>query len=162
VVEEATDPTPIEPEEPVMEGGSLATVGDTVQVGAWSVTVTEFAKNANQVIAANDEYNEKPKHQYMLVSYEAVYSGAERTADVMLDLTWSLTGNNAKVLDPTTSQMTPADSNQEDWITEVRSGGTAEWQVLFDMDPALLDDGILTVEGTDEETWETVYADFGV
>ncbi len=42
--------------------------------------------------------------------------------------------------------------------TEVRTGGTVEWQVPFDADPALVTGGLLTVESWTGTTDE--YVDF--
>jgi hypothetical protein len=57
----------------------------------------------------------------------------------------------------TASQVTPADN--EEWIQTVRAGGTATGQALFDLDPALLDGGLLSVEAYDAE-FDLQFVDF--
>jgi hypothetical protein len=72
-------------------------------------------------------------------------------------LRWSLTGTDAVVLDPA-SVVTPYEDQSKP--TEVRTGGTVEWQVPFDADPALVTGGLLTVAswtGTADE-----YVDFQI
>jgi len=143
-------------EEPETEEQSTATLGDKVNLGDWDVTVTEVALNANQTILNPDFYNEKPKGQYVLVTYDATYHGAARTADVWSDLYWSLTTTDQKIWESAYAT-TPADS--EDWTSEARKGGTVKQQVVFDVNPKLLKGGILSVEGYDED-FDSIYADF--
>lgn len=107
-----------------------------VRVGDWDVKVTRVVRNANDVIAKTNEFNEKTRGQYVLVTYEATYTGGERTADVFADLTWSMTGADAQAHQPG-SQVTPADS--EEWPTTARKNGKVRAQVLFDLAPAKLD-----------------------
>ena len=140
------------------DAGGTASLGDTVEVGDWSVEVTEVARNANSTIANANSFNDRPKGQYVLVTYEATYNGTERTADASWDLTWTLTGNDHKIIE-TDDEVTPADA--EEWPTSVRLGGTVKTQVVFDIDPNMLSDGILSVEAYDAN-YDTVFADFKV
>jgi hypothetical protein len=161
VVEEAADDAVVEAEEAQdaePDAPQTAALGDTVDLDSWDVKVTEVALDADAVVAKANQFNDRPKGVYVLVTYEATYTGAERTADVWSDLTWSFTTTDARVNDPA-YQVTPAD-NQE-WPTEARSGGTVRQQVLFDLPADRLTGGILTVEGYDED-YDTVYADFAV
>jgi len=140
------------------DAGGTASLRDTVEVGDWSVMVTEVARKANATIANANLFNDRPKGQYVLVTYEATYNGTERTADASWDLTWTLTGNDNKVIE-TDEEVTPADA--EEWPTSVRSGGTVTTQVVFDIDPNKLPGGILSVEAYDAN-YDTVFADFKV
>ena len=157
VVEEAesTDDLVVEEAEST---DTTASLGDTVEVGDWSVTVTEVALNADAAIRKANMFNEKPRGQYVLVSYDATYNGAERTADAWMDLTWTLTGNDGKVLDES-SQVTPAEDKSAP--TEARRDGTVSIQAVFDVKPRVLRDSILSVEGYDAD-FNTVYADFAI
>ena len=140
------------------ETPSEASLGDTVVVGDWDVTVTGVGMNANDVIAKANQFNDPAKGQYVLVTYKANYTGAERTSDVMWDLSWSLTGANQKVNEPAIV-VTPADN--QSWPTEARKGGTVKQQVAFDVPPSQLKGGLLTVEGM-TAGFDTVYADFAL
>lgn len=145
----------VEAEEPTDETASL---GDTVEVGDWSVKVTEVVKNADAVLANRDYYNDKPKGQFVLVTYEATYSGPERTADTFADLTWTLTTNDHKVWD-TAYATTPADD--QEWTSEARKGGMVKQQAVFDVNAQTLPQSILSVEGYDTN-FDSVFADFKV
>jgi len=136
--------------------GVTHTLGQPMQIGDWEVRVTKVVKNANTIIAAANQFNDAPKHQYVLVTYDATYTGAERTADAEWDLTWTLTTNQAKILDDV-FEVTPADA--QDLPTEARNGGTVKMQVVFDVKPSVIEGGLLSVEGEDANL-DTVYADF--
>lgn len=137
--------------------GVTHTLGEPMQIGDWEVRVTQVVKNANTIIASTNSFNDASKGQYVLVTYDATYTGAERTADADWDLSWTLTTNDAKILNHDYMQVTPAD--YQDWPTEARSGGTVKLQVLFDVKPSVIEGGLLSVEGEDADL-ETVYADF--
>ncbi len=136
----------------------LANLGDLVEVGDWDVKVTKVVTNANSVIRSANQFNDKPKGQYVLVTFEATYTGDERSSDIGADLTWSFTTTDAQVNDGA-SAVTPADSDE--WPTEARKGGTVRGQVVFDLPTALISGGTLTVEGYDDD-FDTVYADFKI
>ncbi|WP_322937864.1 nuclear transport factor 2 family protein [Nocardioides bizhenqiangii] len=151
------DTTTTEP--PATEEPSPTTqIGEKVSVGPWDIKVTKVVKNANEILANPNFYNDKPRDQYVLVTYAATYTGTERTADVTFDLTWSFTSSTSKVFD-SAYQTTPADA--QEWPYEARAGGTVEQQVVFDIPADTINGGILTVEA-DDENFNTVYADFPI
>lgn len=120
------------------------------------VKVTKVVLDAAAQIRAANSFNDRPKGQYVLVTYAATYTGPERTADIESDLTWSFTTADSQVNDQA-YEVTQADD--EKWPTEARSGGTVRGQTVFDLPTGLIEGGILTVEGYDED-FDTVYADF--
>jgi hypothetical protein len=131
---ETVEPSPSETIEPTeSQAPEDPQVGDLVSVGDWDVRVTDILLNADEVIRRANMFNNRPRGQFVLVTYEATYNGRERIADAFYDLTWSFTTTDQKVHDGD-SEVTPAD-NQE-WPTEVRAGGTAKSQVVFDLPPA--------------------------
>lgn len=140
------------------EPSPTAEVGEVVTVGSWDIKVTKVVKNANEILANPNYYNDMPRDQYVLITYAATYNGTERTGDVTFDLTWSFTSSASKVFDPA-YQTTPASA--QEWPYEARTGGTVEQQVLFDIPADTISGGILTVEA-DDENFNTVYADFPI
>jgi len=149
---ETTDPSETEEPSPTTE------IGDLVSVGSWDIRVTEVVKSADEIMGRPNLYNDKPRGQYVLITYEATYTGSERIADVTSDLSWSFTSSSARVFD-IAFQTTPADS--QEWPYEARSGGTIEQQEVFDIPAATIKGGILTVEGYDADG-EPVFADFPI
>jgi len=154
--ERSTDAVPTE--SPTTEEPSPTAVGELVSLGPWDIKVTKVVKNANEILANPNFYNDKPRDQYVLITYSATYTGDERTADVQFDLTWSFTSSASKVFD-TAYQTTPADA--QEWPYEARTGGTVKQQVLFDVPPDTISGGTLTVE-TYDENFDTAYADFPI
>jgi hypothetical protein len=130
-------------------------LGDLVTVADWDVKVTNVVLDASQLIRRANSFNDRPKGQYVLVTYEATYTGHDRTADVS-DLSWSLTTSDSQIHDPA-SEVTPADD--QEWPTEARSGGTVRGQVVWDVKNDSVKGGILTVEGYTKD-FDEVYADF--
>lgn len=147
----ATDTTTADPS-PTTE------IGDLVSVASWDIRVTKIVKNADAIIEQANEFNDRPRGQFVLITFEATYTGSERTANAWVDLTWSFTSADGTV-SPTASAVTPAD-NQE-WPEEARPGGTVRQQEVFDIPADQISGGILTVEANDEN-FDTVYADFPV
>jgi len=133
-------------------------IGDTVEVGNWDVKVTDLNLHAAPLVAQANMFNDKPKFQYVLVTYTAKYTGPDRVGDTMADLSWTFTTNDQKVNDQA-SEVTPADD--QEWPTEARHGGTVKGQALFDLPAPKLKGGILTVE-TYDDSFDKVYADFTV
>lgn len=136
--------------------GELLEIGGTASVGAWDVTVTEVETDATEILGKSAYYNEDASGQYLLVTYEATYTGSERMGDVDVDLTWSLTGADSQVYESTYAT-TPAED--ESWPSEARAGGTVRQQAVFDLPPEQADGGILTVESYDDEL-NLLFADF--
>ena len=58
-----------------------------MSVGDWDVRVTDVAFDADAAIMKANEFNESPAGRYVLVSYEATYTGSERIGDSFMNLT---------------------------------------------------------------------------
>lgn len=135
----------------VTEDAPTARVGDTVQIGDWSVRVTKVSLNADRAIHSANMFNDRPKRgtHFVMVTFTARYDGAERKSDVLYDLTWTLTQKDNKVLDEA-SEVTPMDEASAP--TTARRHGTVTHQVVFDAASVAL----VSVEDYDN------YADFEV
>jgi hypothetical protein len=131
-------------------------VGDEVDLGNWSVTVTDVQLNADKILMQPDFYNQKPKGQYVLATYKATYTGTERSADVIIDLSWSFTTTD-NVIHEVAYQTTPGDENPDG----TRTGGTLTKDVEFDLKPDLIKGGVLSVS-TYDANFDEVYADFPI
>lgn len=142
--------------EPAAEDDNAAQLGDTVELGDWEVKVTNVQLNGNETIQSANEFNEKPKGQYVLATYEATYVGDDRTSDTMFELTWTYTGSDNQVYEPA-----PAVTPGDEWPSEARSGGTVKQDAAFDVPKKAIKGGTLSVETYDDEL-ENIYADFAV
>lgn len=134
------------------------TIGDLVTVGDWDVKVTKVVLDAGPQIESANQFNDRAKGQYVLVTFEATYTGDERSGEAWLDLTWSFTTTDSQVND---QAMAVTQADDEEWPTEARPGGTIRGQAVFDLPKKLIKGGILTVEAYDA-SFDTVYADFTI
>lgn len=134
----------------------LYEVGDVVSLGDWEVTVTDIDFNAADQIAEANQFNDEASGRYVLATYEATYHGDERTADLFA-LSWSFTTTDQEVHQPA-SVVTPLEDTDEP--TSVRKGGTLKAEVVFDLDPKLVDGGLLSVESYTDI--DSVYADINI
>ena len=108
------------------------------------MTVTEVVQNANDQIAAANEFNSPPDGQYVLVNYTATYDGSETTSNASFELFLSFAGSDNVVYQPA-SAVPPAD--QASAPTEVRPGGTVTLDEVFDVPPDAIDGGSIFIEG---------------
>jgi hypothetical protein len=152
----SSTPEPTEVETTAPSPPAAPELGDLVTVGEWDVKVTDVVLDAAAQMKAANMFNRPAKGQYMLVTYEATYTGNKRTADVWLDLSWSFTTSDSRIHDAS-SKVTPADT--QEWPTEARTGGTVRGQQVWDVEKDLVKGGILTVEGY-TKNYNEVYADF--
>lgn len=135
---------------------ATANIGETVDVGDWDVKITDLVLNANDLVHSANPYNSKPKGQYVVLTYEAVYRGSLRTSDAYVDLTWQFTTPDNRLIDED-DEILPADN--QNWSTEARQGGTVRYQIVFDVTPSQIHGGTISVEGYDED-YNEMYADF--
>lgn len=118
-------------------------VGDTVALSNWDLTLIEVVENANNQIVNAWQHNAQPRGQYVLVTYEATYTGSDPIGDPTGDLLWRFDGSD-RVVYKQDFQVTQA--TVEQWPRKVRSGGTARQQVLFDVPSQVIDGGALSIE----------------
>ncbi|MCW2753565.1 MAG: hypothetical protein JWQ32_976 [Marmoricola sp.] len=97
-----------------------------------------------------------PQHQYALVTYEATYTGAHRSADVLNDLDWQLAPRRGTAI-PAAGTSPPA--VYAHWPTTARRGGTVRFQVVFDVTASQLDRAVLRV-GRIGSSFASVHGDF--
>lgn len=73
--------------------GAAYQVGDQVQIGDWSVVVTDVTQDATEVLLAESELNDPPVdgRQFVLVTVDTTYTGTA-TGTAWVDLTLGLDG----------------------------------------------------------------------
>lgn len=105
-------------------------VGEATTVGDYTVTVTAVNPNANDLIAAESEYNQAPVHQYMLVDLTVVYEG-DLQGNPWIELPVAFVGNDAVSYDSTSCF---ADLPVDGWdIDALNPGGSGSYQVCMDV-----------------------------
>lgn len=116
-------------EEEVAEAVHVS-LGESAVVGDYTVTVTAVNPNANDVIAAESEFNEAPAHQYMLVDLTVVYEG-DVQGNPWIDLPVSFVGNDGATYDATSCF---ADLPVDGWdVDALDPGVSGSYQVCMDV-----------------------------
>lgn len=132
-------------------------LGDTADVGDYSVTITEVQLDAIDAIKAANEFNDDPTGQYVLASVDVTYNGSEE-GDAWLDLQVKLAGSDARIYD-TSSCMAVTPNSPMD-VPTLTAGGTGAFDVCFDVPVDALDNPQIYVEESmsfddTREVWET-------
>lgn len=149
----APEPPPVTTEAPVPDGSREKPVplNASAQVGEFDVSVTQFVPNANDMIAKNDEYGDPPTGQYVVVGLKATYNGPTE-GNPGFDLTATMVGSDARQYNDYDSWCHPPNAMSD--TPTVENGGTAEYNVCFDMPPESIEGARFFVSGMDEETFE--------
>jgi len=159
-VEDSMDGEIAAPDEVVDQAADSAQVlalGTAATVGSYEVTVDAVNLNGAKAIKAVGEYNPKAKGQYVLADLSVTYQGDEE-GTAWIDLNPELVGSDARIYDTSTcSAMTETPATDTPNLTK---GGSASYQVCFDVPKAALDDAKLRVSETmsfddDAALWAT-------
>lgn len=124
---------------------------------AWTGRVSNCRLNGAKKIEAANEFNDKAKGQYVLADLSVTYQGDEE-GTAWLDLQPELVGSDSRIYNSSTCMATtekPATDSPD-----LTRGGTASYQVCFDVPKAALKDAKLRVSETisfDDESvlWAT-------
>lgn len=117
-------------------------LGQTGELGEYTVTVDSVTQDANDVIAGENSFNDPPTGQYVLVDLTVTYNGADE-GDPWLDLSTNFVGTDARKYD-TTSCMAVV-PNEASSVPTLLAGGTASYQVCMDLPPAAIAGGQVEV-----------------
>lgn len=144
-----------------VEGGSAQADGDDSEdtvievtldeeftIGDWTIRITDLDLDADEELAAADENNEQPEHQYFMFTFDATYEGSEEVGDIGT-VVWSFTDADKTVRDAVWLIQTPGE--KEKWPTQVAPGGSLKRQAVFDVDPDLVSGGILRASTVDDD-----------
>lgn len=124
---------------------SVLAPGQPGQLGEYTVTVDSVTLNGNDVVAAENPYNEPPTGQYVLVGLTVTYNGADE-GDPWLDLSTEFVGTDARKYD--TSSCMAVIPNEASDVPTLLAGGTASYQVCMDVPPTAVEGGQVEVSET--------------
>lgn len=122
--------------------GELA-LGERAEVGDYSVAVTEVQLDADDVMQEANEFNDPPSGQYVLLTLDVTYTGAEE-GDPWLDLAAELAGSDARNYDESTCGSVAPNSAMD--VPTLATGGKATYNVCFDVPVEALEDPRIYVE----------------
>lgn len=131
------------------DGPKSPRVEDALSIGAeadladYTVSVTEVQLNANDAIRQANEFNDDPTGQYVLVNLAVTYTGDDE-GDPWLDLSVELAGSDSRIYDSSSCwAVTP---NPVMDLPTLTAGGTAEFDICFDVPADALQDPQIYVE----------------
>lgn len=122
---------------------TVLALGESAEVGEYTVTVTAVNLDAGDVLAEANQFNEPATNQYVLADVSVVYTGAEE-GDAWLDLSHVFMGTDARQYDASAcGAVTPAPVVE---APTLNNGGAADYQVCFDVPAEAMDGGRIFVE----------------
>ncbi len=123
--------------------------GQAGQLSEYTVTVDSVTLNGNDVVAAENPYNDPPTGQYVLVALTVTYNGPDE-GDPWLDLSTEFIGTDARKYD--TSSCSALIPNEASDVPTLLAGGTASYQVCMDVPPTAVEGG--QVEVSESFSWD--------
>ena len=120
-------------------------LGESADVGNYSVTVTGVNLDANDAVQQANPFNDAPEGQYVLVSLDVTYTGDEE-GDPWLDLSVELAGSDARIYD--SSSCSAVTENPVFDLPTLATGGQATFDLCFDVPQDAVESPIVFVEET--------------
>lgn len=144
-VEDSMDGEVAAPDEVVEQAADTSRVlalGASTTVGAYEVSVDSVNLKGAKAVEAANEFNGKAEGQYVLADLSVTYQGGEE-GTAWIDLNPELVGSDARIYDTSTcAAVTAKPAAQTPTLT---TGGTASYQVCFDVPKKALADAKLRV-----------------
>jgi len=122
---------------------ATAQVGQYALVGDWSFIVTSVERVSDSTVMSWNEYNEPATGQYVLVTWEASYTGTDRTADAYGALSTTFFGADGTVY---TEAGVLNEYDAAGASTTVQPGGTVQYANVFDLPVSAIAGGTVSVE----------------
>ncbi|MCZ2849156.1 DUF4190 domain-containing protein [Modestobacter sp. VKM Ac-2978] len=116
--------------------------GQSGELSEYTITVDSVTPNGNDIVANENQFNEAPTGQYVLVGLTVTYNGADE-GDPWLDLTTEFIGTDARKYD--TSSCSAVIPNEASEVPTLLSAGTASYQVCMDVPPTAIEGGQVEV-----------------
>ncbi|WP_432512381.1 DUF4352 domain-containing protein [Kineococcus sp. SYSU DK001] len=134
----------VDPQDAEQAAAAAVALGTPARVGDYTVTVTAVNQDATQVIAEANPFNEAAQGRYVLVDLTATYDGQAPEANPWIDLTTGFQGTDARNYSTTSCTATLPNSAFDQ--PGLRAGGTASYQVCFDVPAEAIAGGLVSVE----------------
>lgn len=123
-------------------------VGTTIEMGEWSLAVTEITPDATEVVMTENEFNEPPAdgRQFVVFQVDATYNGDE-SGTAWLDFGWAVVGSSGNTFGgDSMDDHCGVIPNPLDETGETYSGGDVSGNVCVSAPSDQLDGGSIRVE----------------
>ncbi|GAA1648275.1 DUF4190 domain-containing protein [Georgenia ruanii] len=134
--------TDVSAEEETASAAALP-LGQSAEVGDYTVTVRSVNPDANEIMADANLYNDAPTNQFVLVEVSVAYHG-DAEGDAWLDLNHVFQGADSRQYDWASCDAIEPNSVMD--VPTLTAGGTADYQVCMDVPAAAIEGGTVFVE----------------
>jgi hypothetical protein len=135
----------LDTEEPAAVSGDVLPLGQSAEMGEYTIAVNAVNLDANDVMADPSLGNDAPEHQYVLLDVSVVYNGDEE-GDPWFDLLFTFDGSDGRQYDDTGCMGIEPNSVID--VPTLTNGGAADYQVCLDVPAAATEGGELFVKET--------------
>lgn len=116
-------------------------LGESATIGDYDVAVTSVVLNANEPIAAANQFNEAPTGQFVLIELTVTYNGVEE-GNPWIDLAPTFVGSDARQYDSCPAVL-PKDAMD---VPTLEKTGSATYQECFDVPAEAIQGGTIFLE----------------
>jgi hypothetical protein len=152
----SSDPTG-DAEADVSAEAAVLPLGQPAQLTEYTVTVDSVTTNANDIVAAENQFNDPPAGQYVLVGLTVTYNGADE-GDPWIDLSTEFIGTDARKYDESSCSAVTPDEGSD--VPTLLAGGTASYRVCMDVPPTAIEGG--RVEVSESFSFDEVSATWAI
>jgi hypothetical protein len=117
-------------------------LGQSGELTEYTITVDSVTTNGNDIVAEENQFNDEPTGQYVLVGLTVTYNGADE-GDPWIDLSTEFIGTDARKYD--TSSCSAVIPDEVSDVPTLLAGGTASFQVCMDVPPTAIEGGQVQV-----------------
>ena len=124
-------------------------VGTRIEMGDWTLAVTEVTLDATEQVMAENEFNDPPVEgrQFVLFEVEATYEG-EESGTAWLDFSWAIVGSAGNTFGTGMDDYCGVIPNPLDDTGETFPGGNVAGNVCVSVDSDQVDGATIRIEET--------------
>lgn len=122
-------------------------VGTRIEMGDWTLAVTEVTLDATEQVMAENEFNDPPVEgrQFVLFEVDAAYGG-EESGTAWLDFSWAIVGSAGNTFGTAMDDYCGVIPNSLDDTGETYPGGTVSGNVCVSVDSEQVDGATIRIE----------------
>lgn len=122
-------------------------VGTRIEMGDWTLTVTEVTLDATEQVMSENEFNDPPVEgrQFVLFTVDATYEG-EESGTAWLDFSWAIVGSAGNTFGTAMDDYCGVIPNPLDDTGETFPGGNVAGNVCVSVDSEQVDGATIRIE----------------
>ena len=122
-------------------------VGTRIEMGEWTLAVTEVDLDAEDVVLEENQFNDPPVdgRQFVLFTVEATYEG-EESATAWIDFSWAIVGSAGNTFSTGSDDRCGVIPDGLSDTGETFPGGSVSGNVCFSVDADQIEGGTIRIE----------------